>query len=1246
MPAHSRHFFHDSGKAASAASAVWADIAGKLALPRPARMARVRSTGLATRIALGLALLLLVIAVVGFFVVPPLAKNYLVKTLSQQLERETTIEDIDFNPFTLTGVVKGIKIHERGSAQIFASIDELAVNLEYRSILRWAPVLKRVYVAQPYLHVVRLRDGEYNFSDLVTRFTAPAKPGAKPSEPLRFALNNIQVRQGRIEFDDRPTRAKHAVSEISADIPFISNLPYYVDEYVQPAFSAKVNGTPVVLTGRTKPFKDSHETSLDLKVARLELSRYASYVPVPLKFKVSSGLLSADLALAFVTAKGKPPMLRVYGNVGLEQLAVTELSGEPLVEITSLQVPIQSIDLSGKRYVLGVITVQSPRAVVRRGHDGRLNWLEVLPATGGDGGGGSDTHLAVAELKLADGMVHLVDQALANPFSGDLIGIQASIKNFALPQQEPASVDAQLSTGFGDNVALNARVLLSPLTSEGTLEGVNLQLPRYAPYYAHLIQYTLEKGTADVSTQYAFRQAPEGVQASLSALNVALKSVQMRKPGEREEFLVAKAARIENASVDINKLVLDVGRFTTHDGLLNVVRESDGGVNVTRVLPAPVQTVPAEGKVTPWRITLREAEVDRWKVAYTDLALAEPVKVAAERIRLRATGLSNEPNRRGQIRLQAQLAPTGSLDVGGPVTLRPLRADLALALERFELLPLQPYFTDQVNILLTSGAASVKGNAQVALAPNGALNAAFAGALSVTDFASVDKVLEQDFLKWNSLQLAAVRYTHAPRSIDIEQIALSDFYSRIIISPEGRINLQDIRAAPGGTATAAETPGQPAASAGAGPAAGGRNPAPPREQTAAAAQASTAPASTSGTAIPPVRIGKVIFAGGEVNFTDLFIKPNYSANLTGVAGTLTGLSSQLNTTADVDLHARFAQTAPVEIKGKVNPLLHNLYLDIAANVSDIELGPFSPYSGKYVGYAIEKGKMSFDVAYKVENRKLKAENRLVLNQLTFGEKVQSPQATKLPVLLAVALLKDRNGVIDVNLPISGTIDDPKFSVGRIVITIIINLITKAVTAPFALIGSLFGGGGQELSYVEFEPGRAVLTQDSQAKLTKLQTALTERPGLKLDITGRADRERDGAGLQRYKVEQQVKAQKRKDLTKQGVTTSSLDEVAVDPSEYEKYLKRAYREAKFDKPRNFIGVAKGLPGNEMEGLMVTNSAVSEDDLIELANRRAQAAKDFITAGGKVAPDRVFLLAPKIAGAGADAANAVRADFALK
>jgi hypothetical protein len=304
-------------------------------------------------------------------------------------------------------------------------------------------------------------------------------------------------------------------------------------------------------------------------------------------------------------------------------------------------------------------------------------------------------------------------------------------------------------------------------------------------------------------------------------------------------------------------------------------------------------------------------------------------------------------------------------------------------------------------------------------------------------------------------------------------------------------------------------------------------------------------------------------------------------------------------------------------------------LDIIADAREIEMNPFSPYSGKYVGYGIVSGKLSFNVKYKVENRKLTAQNKIILNQLTFGEKVESPQATKLPVLLAVALLKDRNGVIDVDLPISGSLDDPQFSIGGLVLRLVINIITRAVTAPFALLGSTFSGGGsgEELSYVEFESGLASLSETAHKKIETLAKAMNDRPALRLELSGRADPATDLDGLKRVSMERKVKAQKLQELSGKADAPKSVDEVRIESSEYPQYLRQAYRQESFPKPRNAIGLLRNLPVVEMEKLMIHHATVNEEDLRELANQRAQTVRDALVTTGQVSADRLSTVPAK-------------------
>jgi hypothetical protein len=361
---------------------------------------------------------------------------------------------------------------------------------------------------------------------------------------------------------------------------------------------------------------------------------------------------------------------------------------------------------------------------------------------------------------------------------------------------------------------------------------------------------------------------------------------------------------------------------------------------------------------------------------------------------------------------------------------------------------------------------------------------------------------------------------------------------------------------------------------------------------------------------------------------DNFVKPNYSANLKKIGGTISGLSSAADSVASLELRGNYDNIAPLSIKARLNPLAASPFLDLEADIKGIEMTSLSPYSGKYAGYAIEKGKLSLFVKYKIENHQLTAENRVFLDQLTFGDPVDSPDATKLPVTLAVALLRNRNGEIDINLPIAGSLDDPEFSVGGLVVKVIVNLLAKAVTAPFALLGSVFGGG-EELSNIDFDFGQAVITQPAQPRLEKLAKALLDRPALKLEIEGRADPENDPEGLKRDRLASKVRALRQGDLTKNGVENGALDAEAVEVSakEYPALLERVYRAEKFPKPRNLVGMVKGLPVEEMEKLILANSAVDEEDLRDLADRRARGVRDWLVAH-EVPGERLFILPVKV------------------
>ena len=446
----------------------------------------------------------------------------------------------------------------------------------------------------------------------------------------------------------------------------------------------------------------------------------------------------------------------------------------------------------------------------------------------------------------------------------------------------------------------------------------------------------------------------------------------------------------------------------------------------------------------PWGITIKETVVDRYSVKFEDRTTDPPVEIALDRLRLKAENIATGGKQRGKFSFATLYNRQGSVSLGGTFAVDPPSMNARLQAKALPIGPMQPYYTERVKILLTGGSISAEGNVSVDAPKDKPVRAGFRGEVSVTDFSSLDKALEEEFLKFAGLHFGGVEVGYNPTSVAIREISLTDFYSRLIVNPDGTLNVQGIVAKEGAARDNAV-----------------RSPAP-----AAAAPADNA-AQAPGV---PVRIDTVTLQGGAVNFSDKYIKPNYSASLVEVGGRVSGLSSEESRLADVDLRGKLENSAPLEIVGKINPLAKDLFLDLKVDFRDMDLSTLSSYSGRYAGYGIQKGKLTLNLKYHIEKRKLDSENKVFLDQFTFGDPVDSPDATKLPVRLAVALLKDRSGEIHLDLPVTGSIDDPKFSVWGVVWQIVKNLLVKVATSPFALLGAIFGGGGRSFPYLEFDPG--------------------------------------------------------------------------------------------------------------------------------------------------------------------------------
>jgi hypothetical protein len=1130
-------------------------------------------------------------AILGFLVLPPLVRPYLERKISAALDRKVTIGKLRINPFTLSATLGDISVAERAEGPPMLTLAELHLDGELSSLFRWAPVLNALKLAQPRLHLTRFPDERYNFSDLVDRALA-----GPPGPPPRFAVGNIEIVDGEIDFDDRPTGRRHRITQVQLGIPFLSTVPSQTEIKVEPRFSAHVNGRPVSISGETRPFKDTHETVLHWDINGLPLPAYIAYLPSKPPFNVDSGAVDATIDARFVSRGGKPPQLTVSGSLKVGDLSLSERSGTPIVRIPSLAIAIEGFDVFGRSANVRSIVADGPELDLRRDLQGGLNLAALFPAADSTPGSGPSFGFRVGSIAVNHGTVRLADAAVRPPFTSTLGDVSVGIMDLLSSGERNGEVTFSFTSDTGAHVAHRGMFALAPFRTEGRMELSGLRLARLFPYYAGALNLAVDDGTLDGTTNVRF----DGKDATLALTNLeaTARKLKLRVADDREALWRMPELTVRGGSVDVGKHAIVFDAIEARGAEASIRRAADGGFNFERLVRARPEGTAAAGESETWSVLANRVAMDDFAGTFTDETVSPPARIALSRVSLKGENISSSGNAKGNVRLQATVNKRGTISAAGSIMPAPFAASLDVQANAIELVPFQAYVSRSARVIVTGGNVSVKGAAEISASTPA--RGAFKGEVVVRELAALDEGNQSDLLKWKTLRVGGIEAQLEPLAVAVEEVAVDDLFARLLLNENGEFNLQQL------ARTEASAPEPP-------------------------------------TAMSWFRLGKAKLANGSIDFTDHFIRPNYSAKLTGLTGSLSALAS--DKPADIDVRGNVQGTAPLEISGRINPLGPNLFLDVKASATDIELPPLSPYSGKYVGYGIEKGKLSMKVSYQVDNRKLKAQNSIVLDQLTFGEKVESPDAINAPVQFAVSLLKDADGVIRFDLPVGGSLDDPDFSVGGLVFRAIVGLVVKIVTAPFAALGSL-SGHGEELAYIEFAPGSAALDKAGEEKVKAVAKALADRPALRLDVAGRVDPVADREALKRSTVEREVKQQKFKDLVASGAPPASVEAVEVPPSEYEALLKRAYRAGDFSKPRNLIGIPKDLPREEMEALLLANAAASDEDLRSLANRRAQAVLAHFTGVERVTSDRVFVTAPHLDAEGLkDKGKPTRVDFAL-
>ncbi|MBA3478092.1 MAG: DUF748 domain-containing protein [Lautropia sp.] len=1129
----------------------------------------------------------------------------------------------------------------------------MRADLSISSLRYLAPVIDELKIERPIVHLKRTARERFDFSDIIDRLrAAPSEPDAQPP---RFALHHLELSGGEIRLDDQVLNQKHDVEDLKIGVPFISNLDYATAITVQPALSARVNDSPLSIAGTSMPFSETRETTLDVVLEDVDIATYLRLSPVPLGIVVPKGTLSSSLKVRFALEAGVN-RLTVTGSAAVDDLQVDARDGPKLVQAKRISVGLDRVEPLAGRYGFGDLVVDGLDLELVRRPDGSFPLVQAFASQPGGAPGGAKQqalHWSIRKTRLRGGRVHYQDAAVTPPVALDHTDIQIDLAEIGNRQAPPTGGKLSLKQDQSNQLVWTGEIDLARSRAGGHLDASVAAVAPYLPYFAASVNGRLATGTLaargrlEMGWAQAFTLEVTEAQASVENATLVL-------PDETSPALAFSRLAADGVAVSLAGRRVAIAKVELGGARVKVERNAAGMLNLQRLAG------PAGAPVTPkrdspgWALSIARIDLAGNGITWRDLSATAPVEVPVTELAGSIERIGTDLSTASKVDLKARLGGTGTVSARGDLTLAPWSMQLALQLQQFGVAAFDPYLAKLLTLSLDEGTLSTTGQLRL-----GDDRVAYRGRLEVDGLRSKERATSASTIRWRKLLLDGVDVdvsTSAPGPKDrivVGAATLSEFFARVLLDEKGRFNLQDVVR-------------NDAAAASAAPAAPSKVP---------AVTASKAPPAASARAGPAIRLGTVKLERGRASFTDRYVKPNYSVNLTGLNGSLSPMASDAPKPANIGLTGRVDGDAAIDISGRINPFGSSLFADVRAQAKGIDLPTLTPYAVKYAGYAIEKGTLSLDVHYKIENKRLEAQNRVVLDQLTLGEKVDSPNASSMPIQFALGLLKNSRGEIDVSLPISGSLNDPQFSIGGIIRNAIVNLLTRVITSPFSALASAFGDRSAELSFVEFRPGTAGLTEESINRLQTIAKALVERPALKLEIAGRVDPQAEHDAIQRQRLDARLKALKRRQAPGTGAAAAdtlraTLDKrnpqdaqethetqetqetpdaknadrqqrqaqvrqeeamaagVTVSPDEYPALLKKLYDDtALAEKPRNALGMARRLEVGEMEKLLLGAISVDPDTARRLAARRSQAVRQWLATQGGIAEDRIFMLAPR-------------------
>lgn len=1226
------------------------------------------------------AVLMTLYGLIAASLMPSLIKDQLHAVISAKTTATATFENVRFNPLSLSCTIEGFELRDKLQKPV-AKLAELYLDVNLLSSLAHvALVLDQLRLVEPEIHLALLSNGQYNLSDL---WVTTAQAEDRDQSMLPLLLKRFELSNGKFNWHDESLQ-NPSTTTLSGINLSLDNLSTTRDEAAKMNLLAQLPADGQ-LNDATDVTLAKQELKGSLHLQKIQLPEIAAML---LKNRVNFAIPQGDVDLNLdyqFSYKDGVALTISNGSLLAHNLQLATLTdNQPMVTIPEFNITGIDFDWAKQKFHIASIASNGMEIQTALTPTGELTILPLfeLPksyATSVAAPAASQKPLidvkpwavSIDSVALEHAKVTFNDLNPERPLKAEAVELHLNLAQYTLdylPQHTQMSLQ---SSKFGLEAINLIDYKLTPESTpmQGKLSGLDFEL---GPY--HLSSKAAENqlarqndytGAQELSMQLEFsklrvqeisltdfRSKPESLplQLKLSALNFdvgpyeldsaadklqvtasngagSIQDLQLLEQGAEQPLMATGNVVLQGAKYDLESQQLHVDLVEANNGSLRAWLDTTGLLNYQGVLDAlkSLQTPKplADERFTPVKqedawpvdVTLAQVNFKNYRLDWQDFSKAKPIPLLLSPLELQLQQVNFQPGRRVPFYLKTQLNSTGNIAINGQTVFSTFATEAQIQSDSINLVPFQPYVQDYARVDLID--ATLSTSAKVKYVPASSkssmqLNAK--GSAGIQNLVLRDQIQNKDLLKWRALHLDGLDFDWNPLNLSVGHVLFQEPYSRITIKKDRTLNFDDILL--------------------------------PRNSPPATTVAENGNENTPSSTPLRYQIKAVTFAGGSSDFSDFSLILPFVVQLNQLNGSINSISSEQLNTTEFSLLGKVFDLAPMEVKGNFVPDLSNL--DVAMRFNGMPLPFMSPYMVEFAGYKIESGKITLDLLYKVINRQLSAQNNMLIDQLTLGERVENPKATSLPLDLAISLLKDANGKIMINMPVQGSLDDPQFSVGPLLGDALANVLMRVVTSPFTALGSLMAEN-MDMSKVSFREGSEGLGKTEIAQLDEIAKGLSQKPQLKLEIKGLAYEKEDWPALQPAALLDQLKTMKAAEIRAAGkeqlaeyvnLTEEDAQRLLADLfiQRFPHLAKRSFlgKPELINSEQDFTTLAK----RELTAIMPPN----KQKLLTLADNRARAIAQYLIQKGGISHERLYILQSNLK-ANAEA-GAISSELALK